>query len=101
MPPLLTQTLKLKLLILSLVVGAYRHNQFVDGALSCPTQKLFEVINPPKREDMNRRNFDDSRTIIGFKIITFHIIRDREKAVQFFKGYISVHTDNIEQTFRH
>jgi len=86
MPPLLTQTLKLKLLILSLVVGAYRHNQFVDGALSCPTQKLFEVINPPKREDMNRRNFDDSRTIIGFKTITFHKNPDREKAVQFLKN---------------
>jgi len=81
----MTLELKLTLLILPLVVGSYRHNQFVDGALSCPTQKMFEVINPPKREDMNRRNFDDSRTIIGFKTITFHIIRDREKAVQFLK----------------
>jgi len=64
---------------------AYRHNQIPYSALSCATQKMFEMINPPEREDMNRRNFDDSRTIIGFKTISFHNSPQLEEIVQFVK----------------
>jgi len=65
--------------------GAWTHNEIPDGAMSCATQKMFETINPPTREDMSSRSFDDSQTILGFKSVRLHKTHTLKKTIQFLK----------------
>lgn len=55
------------------VEGAWKHHPIPEQALACPTQHMFEVMNPPPEEDMMKRSWeDDPEDIIGFKTVRFH-----------------------------
>jgi len=64
---------------------AWRHNEIPGGSLSCPIQKMFEAINPPKKQIMESKDFDDSNKIIGFKTVRFHLNDSLKESVQFVK----------------
>eukprot|EP00555_Chaetoceros_dichaeta_P014882 CAMPEP_0198254442 /NCGR_PEP_ID=MMETSP1447-20131203/4737_1 /TAXON_ID=420782 /ORGANISM="Chaetoceros dichaeta, Strain CCMP1751" /LENGTH=254 /DNA_ID=CAMNT_0043940479 /DNA_START=302 /DNA_END=1067 /DNA_ORIENTATION=+ len=66
--------------------GSWFHNEMPDGAISCATQKTFEMINPPTRDDMISKNFDDSHTILGFKSIKVHDTNKLNKTIEFVKS---------------
>mmetsp|Transcript_17446 Transcript_17446/g.25435 ORF Transcript_17446/g.25435 Transcript_17446/m.25435 type:complete len:153 (-) Transcript_17446:327-785(-) len=63
-------------------IGAWRHQPIAEQSMFCSIQQIFEGINPPAPKDMfwsRKRNnehgydhFDDSETIVGFKIVRFH-----------------------------
>ena len=76
----------------SFVSGPYQHNPIPPGAMICPIQQLFEVMNPPSQNQLlDPQRYDDNDTILGFKFIRFQDTRfggkDLESGVQFLKEY--------------
>ena len=74
------------------VHGAFQHHPIPSGAMICPIQQLFEVMNPPPSHQLfSPSGYDDSQTIFGFKFIRFQDVRfggkDVESAVQFLQEY--------------
>ena len=86
------ETKSLKFHSESNVQGAFQHYPIPDGAMICPIQQLFEVLNPPPQDQLfNPHGFDDNQTILGFKFIRFQDVRfggkDVESAVLFLQEY--------------
>ena len=49
--------------------GAFQHNALPIGTLSCVTQSLVEMLDPPELSEDTFEMEDDSRTILGMKVI--------------------------------
>lgn len=55
------------------IEGAWKHHPIPEQALACPTQHMFEVMNPPPEQEMMRKGWKDNpEDIIGFKTVRFH-----------------------------
>ena len=49
--------------------GAFQHNALPIGAMSCVTQHLVETLDPPEFPEDTYEREDDSKTILGMKLI--------------------------------
>jgi hypothetical protein len=62
--------------------SAWHHNPVYEGSHACVTQKMIQVINPPREQRDVRKEHE---VILGFKTIRFHRAVNLTKAVEFVK----------------
>jgi hypothetical protein len=55
------------------IVGPWRHHPIPKQSYACPIQHLYEGINPPPENKLDKvQKYDDSDTILGFKTVRLH-----------------------------